>query len=127
MGVRSEIQVRFNPSTPQHKRWGLPSARAQAEGSGLTLSGAFHATLKGGAWGRRMGQVLQPSSEEQESYRSGALSYFRDNSTEFSLFLREVGAGLPVDWNTEAFGFVRNGIVRAFEKMGAYIEVDDQL
>jgi len=45
-----------NPSTPQHKCWGLPSARAQAEGSGLTLSGALHPALKGGAWRRRMGQ-----------------------------------------------------------------------
>ena len=43
------------------------------------------------------------------------------------LFLKEVGAGLPVDWDTEALGFVRNGIIRAFEKMGTYIEVDDQL
>jgi len=31
------IMPEVNPSTPRHKCWGLPSARAQAEGSGLTL------------------------------------------------------------------------------------------
>jgi len=48
---------KVNPSTPQHKCWGLPLARAQTEGSGLTLSGALFTTLKGGAWRRRMGQL----------------------------------------------------------------------
>jgi len=49
-------EEKVNPSAPQHRCWDLPSARAQAEGSGLTLSGALHTTLKDRAWRRRMGQ-----------------------------------------------------------------------
>jgi len=40
--------------------FGVRLRRAQSsrsvERSGLTLSGTFHTALKGGAWGRRMGQ-----------------------------------------------------------------------
>ena len=50
-----------------------------------------------------------------------------DLNWEIYLFLKEVGAGFPVDWNTEAFGFVKNGLIRAFETMGTHIEVDDRL
>jgi len=42
-----------HPSAPQPEGWGLPSARSQADGSGLTLSGAFFPDLKGGDWRRR--------------------------------------------------------------------------
>jgi len=45
-----------NPSTPRPKGRSLPSARAQAEGSGFTLSGVFHSVLKDGASRRRMGE-----------------------------------------------------------------------
>jgi hypothetical protein len=45
-----------NPSTPRPKGWGLASARAQAEGSGFALSGAFHSVLKNGASRRRTGE-----------------------------------------------------------------------
>ncbi len=37
---------KVNPSAPRHKCRGLPSSRAQAEGSGLTLSGAFPLRLQ---------------------------------------------------------------------------------
>ena len=50
-----------------------------------------------------------------------------DFDWEIYLFLKDVGAGLPVDWDTEAFGFVGNGIIKAFERMGIQIEVNDRL
>jgi len=41
------LAFEVNPSTPQHKCWGLLR---------VTLSGASNPALKGGAWRRRMGQ-----------------------------------------------------------------------
>jgi dephospho-CoA kinase len=44
----------INPSTiPRLKSGVCPSARAQVEGSGLMLSGAYISALKGGVWRRR--------------------------------------------------------------------------
>ncbi|MCJ7747329.1 MAG: hypothetical protein MUP27_06260, partial [Desulfobacterales bacterium] len=45
----AESTLRRSPS----KGRGLPSARAQAEGSKLILSGAFDPVLKDGVWRRR--------------------------------------------------------------------------
>lgn len=50
-----------------------------------------------------------------------------DLNWEIYVFLKEVGEGIPVDWDTEAFGFVRNAIIRAFERMGTRIEVDERI
>jgi len=55
------------PFDPQPEACGLPSARAQAEGSGLTLwlrsgqalSSAFPPAFKDGAWRRRTGQKMR--------------------------------------------------------------------
>ena len=43
---------KVNPSASQHKCWVC---------SGLTLSGPLNTALKGGVWGRRMGQVFGDS------------------------------------------------------------------
>ncbi len=50
-----------------------------------------------------------------------------DLNREIGLFLTEVMAGMPMDWNIEALGVVRNAVIRAFEKMGITVEIDDQL
>ena len=49
-----------------------------------------------------------------------------DFNREIYFFLTEVMAGMPMDWNIEALGMVRNTMIRAFEKMGITVEIDDQ-
>jgi len=49
-----------------------------------------------------------------------------DLTKEIHSFLAEVGAGMPVDWDTEALDRVRNAAIEAYEKMGVKLEVDDQ-
>ena len=50
-----------------------------------------------------------------------------DLDKEIRSFLRDVGAGMPIDWNIEALDWVRSGVVEAFKKMGIKIEIDDRL
>ncbi len=50
-----------------------------------------------------------------------------DFNREIYFFLTEIMAGMPMDWNIEAVGVVRNAVIRAFEKMGITVEIDDQL
>jgi hypothetical protein len=49
-----------------------------------------------------------------------------DFNREICFFLTEVMAGMPMDWNIEALGMVRNAVIRAFEKMGITVEINDQ-
>ena len=42
------MSILRHSTTPRPKSWGLPSARAQTEGSGMALSGALQTALKGG-------------------------------------------------------------------------------
>ena len=64
--------VKVNPSTPRPKGWDISSARAQVEGSGLTLhfdklsvlsmpkeAALFYPTFKDRVWRCRMGQYLK--------------------------------------------------------------------
>jgi hypothetical protein len=90
-----------------------------------------------------------PSSEQQESQRSGTFD-FSDNREELKnrsegkmnrkiiiksddfnkeifSFLKEVGADMPLDWNIEAFDCIKNAVIETFEKMGVTLEIDDRL
>ncbi len=40
--ITKVLRGNVNPSAPQHKCWGLPSTRAQAEGLRLILSGVLN-------------------------------------------------------------------------------------
>jgi len=50
-----------------------------------------------------------------------------DFNNEIYFFLKEVGAGMPLDWSIDALDVVRNAVIAAFERMGIKIEIDDQL
>jgi hypothetical protein len=50
-----------------------------------------------------------------------------DFDKEIFSFLREVVADMPVDWDREAIGWIRNTVIDAFEKMGVMLEIDGRL
>ena len=50
-----------------------------------------------------------------------------DFNNEIYFFLKEVGAGIPLDWSIDALEVVRNAVIGAFDKMGIKIEIDDHL
>lgn len=49
-----------------------------------------------------------------------------DFDKEIFSFLREVVAYMPVDWDHEAIGWIRNTVIDAFEKMGVMLEIDER-
>jgi hypothetical protein len=49
-----------------------------------------------------------------------------DLTKEIYSFLAEVGAGMPMDWNTEALDHVRNAAIEAYENMGVTLEIDER-
>ncbi len=49
-----------------------------------------------------------------------------DFDKEIFSFLREVIADMPIDWDHEAIGRIRNTVIDAFEKMGIMLEVDER-
>ena len=50
-----------------------------------------------------------------------------DFDKEIFIFLREVVADMPIDWDHEAIGRIRNTVIDAFEKMGIILEIDERL
>jgi hypothetical protein len=50
-----------------------------------------------------------------------------DLEKEIRSFLRDVGAGMPIDWNRESLDPVKNAVIEAFKKMGVGLEIDDRL
>ena len=50
-----------------------------------------------------------------------------DFDKEIFIFLREVVADMPIDWDDEAIGRIRNTVIDAFEKMGIILEIDERL
>jgi len=50
-----------------------------------------------------------------------------DFDKEIFSFLREVVADMPIDWDHEAIGRIRNTVIDAFKKMGILLEIDEQL
>ncbi len=49
-----------------------------------------------------------------------------DFDKEIFSFLREVVADMPVHWDHEAIGRIRNTVIDAFEKMGITLEIDER-
>ncbi len=50
-----------------------------------------------------------------------------DLDKEIRSFLRNVGADMAIDWDTEALDQVKNAVIGAFKKMGVGLEIDDRL
>ncbi len=50
-----------------------------------------------------------------------------DFDKEIFIFLREVVADMPIDWDHEAIGRIRNTVIDAFKKMGIILEIDERL
>lgn len=50
-----------------------------------------------------------------------------DFNEEMFSFLNEVGADMPINWNMEALDRIKNAVIKAFEKMGVTLEIDDRL
>jgi hypothetical protein len=50
-----------------------------------------------------------------------------DFNEEIFSFLNEVGADMPINWNMEALDRIKNAVIKAFEKMGVTLEIDDRL
>ncbi len=50
-----------------------------------------------------------------------------DFDKEIFSFLREVVVDMPVDWDHEAIGRIRNTVIDAFKKMGIMLEIDGRL
>ena len=50
-----------------------------------------------------------------------------DFDKEIRSFLGDIGADMPVDWNIEALGQVKDAVIEAFRKMGIGVEIDDRL
>jgi hypothetical protein len=50
-----------------------------------------------------------------------------DFDKEIFIFLREVVADMPIDWDHGAIGRIRNTVIDAFEKMGIILEIDERL
>ena len=50
-----------------------------------------------------------------------------DFDKEIFIFLREVVADMPIDWDHEAMGRIRNTVIDAFKKMGIILEIDERL
>jgi hypothetical protein len=50
-----------------------------------------------------------------------------DLDKEIRTFLKDVGADMPIDWDTAALDQVKAAVIEVFKKMGVEFEVDDQL
>jgi hypothetical protein len=50
-----------------------------------------------------------------------------DFDKEIFIFLRGVVADMPIDWDHEAIGRIRNTVIDAFKKMGIILEIDERL
>ena len=50
-----------------------------------------------------------------------------DFDKEIRSFLGDVGANMPINWDTEALDQVKNAVIEAFKKMGVGVEVDGRL
>lgn len=49
-----------------------------------------------------------------------------DFDKEIRSFLGDVGADMPINWDSEALDQVKNAVVHAFRKMGVRIEIDER-
>jgi len=51
----------------------------------------------------------------------------KDLDEEICSFLTQVGADIPIDWNSNALALVRDAVIEAYNKMGITLEVDERL
>jgi hypothetical protein len=51
----------------------------------------------------------------------------KDLDKEICSFLTQVGADIPIDWNSNVLALVRNAVIEAYDKMGITLEVDERL
>ena len=51
----------------------------------------------------------------------------KDFDKEICSFLTQVGADIPVDWSSNALALVRDAVIKAYNKMGITLEVDNCL
>ncbi len=50
-----------------------------------------------------------------------------DFDREIFIFLKEVVADMPIDWDYDAIGRIRDTVINAFQKMGIVLEIDERL
>ena len=48
----------------------------------------------------------------------------KDFDNEICSFLTQVGADIPIDWNSNTLALVRDAVIEAYNKMGITLEVD---
>ena len=51
----------------------------------------------------------------------------KDLDKEIRSFLTQVGADIPIDWNSNTLALVRDAVIEAYNKMGITLEVDERL
>ena len=51
----------------------------------------------------------------------------KDLDKEIRSFLTQVGADIPIDWNSNTLALVRDAVIEAYNKMGITLEVDECL
>jgi hypothetical protein len=49
-----------------------------------------------------------------------------DFDREICHFLNEIGADMPIEWNTETLDPIRDAVIETFVKMGVILEIDDR-
>lgn len=68
-----------------------------------------------------------PRTEGGEMMNRKIIIESDDFNEEIFSFLNEVGADMPINWNMEALDRIKNAVIKAFEKMGVTLEIDDRL
>ncbi len=53
--------------------------------------------------------------------------YSDDFDREILIFLREVAADMPIEWDDDAIGPIRKAVIGAFKKMGIVLEIDERV
>jgi len=49
-----------------------------------------------------------------------------DLNMEIYFFLKQVGADMPIEWDYDAIGRIRDTVIDAFKKMGIMLEIDER-
>ena len=53
--------------------------------------------------------------------------YSDDFDREILVFLREVVADMPIEWDDDAISPIRKAVINAFKKMGIVLEIDERV
>ena len=106
MSVRSEIQVRLRFSTPPR------SNRNHTDRAPFSFD----------AW-----ITIEPSNGGIESMNRKIIIHSDDFDKEIFIFLREVVVDMPIEWDYDAIGRIRDTVIDALKKMGIVLEIDARL